>query len=512
MTRIAFRCDASIAIGSGHVARCMALAHALRARGATVELVSRALPERVRQLLVEPQGVHVHNLASAPSPGELTDEGEALGHADWLPVSQKLDAHQSVEVLRTQPRVEWLIVDHYALDARWERAVRPHVERVLVMDDLADRDHVCDALLDQNFFVDAQTRYEQRVPSPAKLILGPKFALLRDEFAEARDRLPPRTGRLERIFVCFGGFDGAQQTLRALQALEESALPGVQVDVVIASDHADRARIEKHCSTHRDWKLHLDATTMADLMAAADLAIGASGVMNWERASLCLPAIVASVAENQHIVARDLAADRACIYLGRSDDWRAETLAGMLRGLKGTPSLLAAIAARAGALADGHGARRVAAALIPEAISLRPATPADCDALHTWRNAEETRRYSTSTAAIAIEDHRRWFERVLKDEHVALLVGEHAGRPVGVLRYDIERDEATVSIYMVPGEAGRGLGTALLRAGTQWLRTHRAGVRRVHALIRRDNARSLEAFGNAGYRLASHTYMLELAP
>jgi UDP-2,4-diacetamido-2,4,6-trideoxy-beta-L-altropyranose hydrolase len=512
MTRIVFRCDASIAIGSGHVARCMALARALRARGAAVELVSRAPPERVRQLLVEPNGVHLHDLASAPVPGELTDEGEPLGHAHWLPVSQRLDAVQTIEVLRTRPRAEWLIVDHYALDARWERAVRPHVERMLVIDDLADRDHVCDALLDQNFFIDAETRYEGRLPTHTELILGPKFTLLRAEFAEMRDRLQPRTGRLDRIFVCFGGFDGAQQTVRALQALEEAALPGVQVDVVIASDHADRAQIEERCGTHGNWKLHLDATTMADLMAAADLAIGASGVMNWERASLCLPAIVASVAENQHIVARDLAADRACIYLGRSEFWRADTLAGMLRGLKGTPSLLAALAARAGSLADGHGARRVAARLIPEAVALRRANPADCDAIHAWRNAEETRRHSTGTAAIALEDHRRWFQRVLKDEAIALLIGEHAGRSVGVLRYDIERDEATVSIYMVPGEAGRGLGTALLRAGTQWLLTHRADVRRVHALIRRDNAPSVEAFRNAGYGLASHTYTLELAP
>src|SRR5262249_4208124 len=157
----------------------MALAHALEERGARIELASRALPARVRELLVTPVGVEVHALETMTSGADATpDEGPPLAHAAWLSVAQKVDAAQTAEVLRRGERPQWLIVDHYALDARWERVVRPHVERILVIDDLADRDHNCDALLDQNFFLDAETRYDARVPAHVERLLGPRFALL----------------------------------------------------------------------------------------------------------------------------------------------------------------------------------------------------------------------------------------------------------------------------------------------------------------------------------------------
>jgi UDP-2,4-diacetamido-2,4,6-trideoxy-beta-L-altropyranose hydrolase len=511
MTRVVIRCDASAAMGGGHLARCMALAHALKERGARIELASRGLPERVRELLVTPLRVPVHALETVPTPAAdfEPDGSPPLAHAAWLPVPQQLDAAQTAAVLRAGDRPDWLIVDHYALDAHWERIVQPHVGRILVIDDLADRDHVCDALLDQNFFLDAQTRYHARMPAHAERLLGPRFALLREEFAQARGRSAERDGRLRRVFVCFGGFDGMRQTLRALRALEQAGLHGLSADVVISGEHPDRTEIEQRCR-QAGWQVHFDVTRMAGLMVQADLAIGASGVMNWERAAVGVPAIVVSVAENQHVVAVDLAADRACIYLGAATDWRAETLSAHLRALAGTPSLLSALAARAAALTDGLGARRAAACMLPAPISLRTAQTSDCEAIYAWRNAESTRRYSNSTQAIALTEHRRWFERVLREPDVVLLVGEAAGRPVGVLRYDMAGDEATASVYMVPEEAGRGLGTALLRAGTQWLREHRPNASRVHAEIHRENVASLRAFSNAGYRRVREIWTLEL--
>lgn len=511
MARVVFRCDASPAIGGGHVARCMALAHALRQRGAQVELVTRGLPARVRELLVEPSGCAVRDLPApdaAPPPGK--DAGQPLAHADWLSVSQSTDAVQTIEALRAGGHADWLIVDHYALDARWERALQPYADKLLAIDDLADREHACDALLDQNFFLAPEVRYTERVPPHAELMLGPKFALLREEFGAARMQVGERTGALRRIFVCFGGFDGASQTLRALQAIDAAALDDVAVDVVIGSDHRERGQIEALCARKPARRVHLDASNVAELMVPADLAIGASGIMNWERAALGLPAIVASVAENQHTVARDLASDRACIYLGLADDWTAQTLSALLRALAGTPTLMRALAVRAAALTDGLGARRVAARLLPLQIELRRATPADRDSLLSWRNAPESRRHSGSAEAIASDQHAAWFARVVEDPRVALLIGEHAGSPVGVLRYDVGGASAAVSVYLVPGRHGQGYGTALLRAGTHWLRKHHPGVAQVYAEIRRDNTASLEAFANAGYQVNRSIYTLDV--
>ena len=511
MPRIVFRCDASSAIGSGHVARCMALAKTLRARGAEVELISRALPTVVRDLLVAPAGVTARELAAADRPADVSeDDGEPLRHSHWLEVSQKTDAEQTVHALSGRPRPDWVIVDHYALDARWERRVRKHVSAILAIDDLADRDHACDALLDQNFFRHPQARYEGRVPPDAERMLGPRFALLREEFTAARANTTVRDGPLRRIFLCFGGFDGARQTVRALEAIERAELTATQVDVVIGPAHADRNEIEERCQRQPGWRVHLNAANVAELMAAADVAIGASGIMNWERACLGLPAIIASVAENQQEVAEDLAAERACIYLGHAQSWGVSTLAGLLRGLAGTPSLLRALSERTRALTDGKGTLRVAARLLPSAIELRPATLADCDAIHAWRNDETTRRFSGDAAAIPLTRHREWFQRTLAAPSVDLLIGERANEPVGVLRYDREGAAATVSVYLVPGQSGQGFGVELLRSGSRWLRERRPDVRTIRAHISTANSASLRAFSDAGYLLDHETYTLTL--
>ena len=511
MPRIVFRTDASARIGGGHVARCMALGQALASRGAEVHLISRNLPPRMRELLVEGTDTKLHEL---PEPcgaaAALRDEGEPLGHAHWLPVTQKADAVQTIEILRGLAPVEWLVVDHYALDARWEGEIAPHADAILAFDDLGDRDHCCDALLDQNFFLDAEARYAGRVPAHAELMLGPRYAPLRPEFAEARGRVRERTGELARIFVCFGGFDGAKQTERALDAIDAAGLEGVAVDIVTGSDHPHHREIAERCAACPGYRLHTDTANVAELMLPADLAIGASGIMNWERAALGVPAIITTVAENQEPVARDLAADRVSIYLGDAHAWRSETLTALLRGLQGAPSLLRALAARTASLTDGDGARRVAARLLPQPLALRRATPDDCDAMHAWRNTEAARRYSGDPAPIPLEQHREWFARVVDDANVALLIGERDGEPIGVLRYDIAGASANVSVYLTPGVHGQGLGTALIRAGTRWLRAHRSEVTHLDARIRCDNAASLDAFANAGYRAGSHVYTRDL--
>jgi len=511
MPRVAIRCDASPRIGTGHVARCVALARALRSRGADVEILSRNLPDRVRKLLVAGADVTVRALPAADGAARDAD-GPALAHASWLDGSQQGDAGQCGRILAEGPRADWLVVDHYALDARWERSMRASVDRILAIDDLADRDHDCDALLDQNLFPDAEARYNDKVPQRARVLCGPKYALLRKEFALARSALSPRDGILRRAFVCFGSFDPAGQTLRALEAIDAAGIQGLAVDVAIGNDHPRRDAIEAFCRSRPGSGLHVDAANVCDLMARADLAIGASGSMNWERAALGLPSIVTSVADNQHAVAQPLATDLGCIYLGAAADWRPETLAGLLRGLNGTPTLMAALSARAGALADGKGAARVAARLLPELIALRLAQPADCEAVLAWRNDEETRRESHDPRSIDAESHRAWFRRVLDDPGKALLIGERGGEPIGVLRYDLQGEgaRALVSIYLVPGNGGHGLGSALLRAGSRWLREHRPAVARVRAEIRPGNRRSIGAFADAGFRPDSLNYALEL--
>lgn len=238
---------------------------------------------------------------------------------------------------------------------------------------------------------------------------------------------------------------------------------------------------------------------MAELMAAADLCLGAGGGACWERCCVGLPALVVATAANQIEQCRVLAEAGALIYLGAAVDCDAARWANALAWLLALPQLLAHLSRQGWSLVDGEGARRVAGHLLATQLTPRRATTADSAALLAWRNHPDTRRRSFDPAEIAPATHERWFEAVLADPDRELLIVERAGAPLGVLRYDIADGRALVSIYLVPGLAGQGWGTRLLLAGEAWLRRQRPDVRVLEAAIASANIASSRAFQAAGF-------------
>lgn len=299
MKNIAIRVDASSQIGTGHFMRCLTLADALKKRGAQVRFISRHLPDYFRISLL--QKGHEFTLLE-PRDNNCAHTG--LAHSDWLGTSQDVDAQDSLQVL-TDRIWDWLIVDHYSLDTKWEAALRQVSKKILVIDDIADREHNCDVLLDQNYYSDMNTRYAGKVPAHCHLLLGPRFALLRDEFRFLREKTKPRTGPIRRILVFFGGVDAENYTGRTIDALVSLRVKNVHIDVVIGAQHPNSESIREMCSQH-SFGYHVQTDRMAELMAAADLAIGAGGSATWERCCLGLPALVLSLAENQSEIARGL--------------------------------------------------------------------------------------------------------------------------------------------------------------------------------------------------------------
>ena len=211
--RIAFRVDASLQMGSGYVMRCLTLADAFREKGAEIIFVCREHPGHLFDLIEASQHLVLRlPFATTFATGELA-------HADWLGETQKEDARQSIEALKTIGNVEWLVIDHYALDVEWEAIMRSYCENIMVIDDLADRKHDCDVLLDQNYYHGKRGRYKNLVPPRCKNLLGPKYALLRQEFKEMRRNLKVREGIKKRIFIFFGGSDPTNETKKALLAI-----------------------------------------------------------------------------------------------------------------------------------------------------------------------------------------------------------------------------------------------------------------------------------------------------
>lgn len=348
---VAFRTDASTQIGTGHFMRCLTLADGLGTQAGRIRFLSRNLPAHLHEMLASRGFEHV----------PLNDEGEdasgTLAHSHWLPAGQEADAKTARRALQDDTW-DWLVVDHYALDADWERAVRPAVGRVMVIDDLADRQHDCDVLLDQNYYVDMQFRYEGKVPSSCRLLLGPRYALLREEFSELRKHVKPRDGKVRRILVFFGGVDAGNYTGLAIQALLQARLAGVLVDVVIGAQHPCRMEIERACA-EAGYACHVQTTRMAELMAQADFAIGASGAASWERCCLGLPSLVAVVADNQIKIADDLEKTGAIAVMRGGQPSSAKCMAESILEVICNSNAIQDMSNQGLQLVDGMGAGRV---------------------------------------------------------------------------------------------------------------------------------------------------------
>lgn len=483
--QVAFRVDASRTIGAGHLMRCATLADELRRAGAEVRFFSRPLAGHYGDWLAE-RGLAVTWLAAG---------AEADGEEDA----------RATLMAAAGAQFDWLVVDHYDLDRRAHRTLRAIARRVLVIDDLADREHDCELLLDQNLGGPAD-RYRPLLPPHARCLLGPRYALLRPAFAELRAQRPARSGEVRRLVVCFGGADPADHTAAALQALAAFVARLERVDVFAGAAYAHRPALADRCAAlGARVVLHPPHADPAPALAQADLALGAGGTMNWERACLGVPTLAFGIADNQVAVLGELLAGGH--LLGEAEMLRPAParIAAWLEVALHSPALLAGLAERSRALVDGEGARRVAAELLTgEALSFRAATVEDSQRLHAWRNAPGVRAASLDPREISVDAHQSWLSACLADPRRVLLIAESAGRPEGVVRFDLGEREAFISVYRVPGSTGR---QRLVAEATAWFHAHHPDRPRIVAEVRSDNPASRAVFLAAGYA-ESHAVLI----
>ena len=294
--RVIFRVDASLQMGTGHVMRCLTLAQVLKENGANVEFICRNhkgnLTDKIRL-----NGFVVHEL-------ELFGEANvdtSLAHSHWLGVTQRQDADDCVDILKVK-KLDWLIVDHYALDEQWQKRLKPYYEKLMVIDDLADRKHQCDILLDQTFGRQ-QEDYSTFTPKGCQLLLGSKYALLRPECAEWRPyslerRIKPE---FKQLLINMGGVDIDNVTKSILDELKICNLPDdTNITIVMGGSAPHIASVKSKVSElpyKAEVKVNVD--NMAEIMTNSDMAIGAAGATTWERCCLGLPTIQIVIAKNQ---------------------------------------------------------------------------------------------------------------------------------------------------------------------------------------------------------------------
>ncbi len=472
--RVLIRADGSARIGGGHVMRCLTLAEVLRARGHEVRFVTVAAGQGDMIPRLQAAGFAVTGLAPAP----LDDDPEAPPHRHFLSLPWAADAQATGEVAaRFAP--DWLIWDHYGLDARWVRQVRAAAPgmRVLAIDDLDDRPLGADLALDQARL----GPYAPQFPALSTL-RGPHYVLLRPEFAALRPQaLALRDGLVGRVLIAPGMGDLAGLAPLALRALE--GFPVLEAEVVMGAASQSRADVEALVAANPRFRLTLDATDMAERMARADLCIGAGGTTTWERCCLGLPTVLVAVAANQQGTLASIAEAGAAETLGLTE-WQVP--GRLAEAVAKAVARAADLAKASAALVDGLGADRVADVLEGH---LRPVTPQDADLLFHWRDRSAIRAMSLTEAPLDWPTHVDWVNRAATRSDGLWLIYAEGGRDIGHVNARAEGTTWTWGFYIGAEDAPKGAGRRMLAAFL-----HRLLVRpdfdRLNAVVKRGNAPS----------------------
>lgn len=496
---IAFRVDASFAMGTGHVMRCLALAEGLKSDGVDIVFVCRKHTGHMLGV-IESRGFRTIGL-QAPTTN-WTATGAQPAHAQWLGVDWQTDADDTIAALDCM-RLDWLIVDHYALDARWEQRVAGLASRIAVIDDLADRPHACHILIDQNLVSGTRERYMELVPEGAALLLGPYYALLQPDYRHFRADARPRGGSIRRILVSFGGVDSLGLTAMAVDALLAEHNGELEVDIVLSAQAPDYVRIEQKIVGLAHFRLHDRVPSLAGLMLRADLMIGAGGTTSWERLCLGLPAVVITMAENQRPIAEELARRGLVRWLGDASQatvtmLRTELAALFRHGLDANWS------EKCLSIVDGRGVERVSTVLganrdMP--IVIRNAMADDEALLLEWANDPQTRQNAFNPQAISAQAHHDWFtKRLNRPDHCVLFIAEtESGIPIGQIRFEREGLEWEISYALAPMFRGVGLGRPMLDRAIQHLRGQRPVISLL-GQVKIDNPASSKIFTALGFR------------
>jgi UDP-2,4-diacetamido-2,4,6-trideoxy-beta-L-altropyranose hydrolase len=496
---IVVRADASAVIGAGHVMRMLTLAEGLRNLGADVTFVGR----RHKGNLLEVTRTHGFSLVDLPEPADDFRPEALPERAAWVGACWQDDAQQTLKAIGSLgSRPDWLVVDHYGLDKSWEATMRPAVQGIFVVDDLADRMHDCDFLLDQNLVEGSQRRYVGKVSPRCRLMLGPRYALLSPVYSQLRERTLVRQGKINRILISFGGSDQHGLSTLALRAFVNLNRRDIEVDVIVADTISAKRIMDDLHDKHSNIHVHVNVRSLAPFISAADLAIGAVGSTSWERLCLGLPSLVITTAENQKPLAEALHARGLVEWLGHFDEVSVAMLEDSLRALvnRGCDEVASRMCRE---IVDGSGLSRVLTALLLNSstpLAVRSVCASDESLLFDWSNDPETRQNSFSSATIAAAEHHNWLAGKLRDvENCRMYIIEtKSAVPVGQVRFELEDNVWFINYSVGAPYRGKGLGRRSVELALSKLRATQKRLY-VAGRVAPHNLASHRVFQNLGF-------------
>ena len=493
---ILFRVDASLQIGNGHVMRCLTLADALRQEGASCTFVCRE-HEGNLLALIQHKGHNTLALPNSSANISLSATPARQEYLTWLGTIAQEDAWQTITALQALAldRPAWLIVDHYALDSEWESALRPYCQKIMVIDDLADRRHDCDLLLDQTFGRDERD-YQPLVPEHCTILTGSCYALLRSEFAEWREYSLQRRQELQlkQLLITLGGVDKDNVTGKVLAALNDSDLPSDCHITIVMGKHAPWLDAVTTQAKQLPWstEVKVDVSNMAELMANSDLCIGAAGSTTWERCCLGLPTIQFTIAINQEKIAEQLQSINVIVWLRKIAQLKDHIIFAHKHQKK--------LALGCATVCDGQGISRVVNKVFSIEsedlfLQLRPISNEDNLFLKSLQTLE-IRKFFTNPQIPSEDEHRKWFSTISACAESLVLIIEYHSKKVGMLRVDnLHAQLPEISIIISTAHAGKGIGVSSLKTLAEIFKKQK-----LKAIIHNKNISSIRIFEKSGFR------------
>jgi UDP-2,4-diacetamido-2,4,6-trideoxy-beta-L-altropyranose hydrolase len=472
-----FRADANVGIGTGHVMRCLALAQACHDDGGSATLATADITPALSS-----------RLAGEKIAARLIKA--SIGSSD--------DALQTT-ALAKETNCAWVVLDGYQFSEDYQRHVTRAGLKLLVIDDNGELDHYfANLVLNQNLHA-TDSLYRNHEPY-TRLLLGPRFALLRREFRRWSGWKRNVSTDVRRILVTMGGSDPDDITSLMIRSLAQSNLGSAKVTVLVGGSNPRRETLlQQITDQHLEAELITDADDVPGLLASSDLAISGAGTTCWEMCLLGLPSILIELAPNQHEIGQRLDDVGAATFLGRGEDISPGLIKQKLEELLYSPDRRKQISERAQRVVDGKGAGRVLSFLKHD-VRLRRTREDDCRMFWEWANDPEVRAMSFSSEPVSWEKHVRWFTSKQVDPSSLLYVAtDETSHPIGQVRYQLDRDRAVLSISLTPESRGKGLGKTTLLAATEEL-FQASPARAIDAFVKPENEPSLRLFDSAGFR------------
>ena len=485
MTKVLFRVDSSSYLGGGHLSRCIELAKFFVGKNHEVYFLCKNLEGNLNYWI-------------------KSEKFQLLTiNKDIIDLESELI--ETEQIISKYKKFSSLVVDHYKLDYRWENKMRKFADRIVVIDDLANRKHDCDFLIDQNCFEDSESRYEKLVSKKTVKLLSPKYAIVKKEFHNFKSE-KNRFNKIKNLFICFGATDPSNHTLATLKTLRKIDYRFHSINIFTTAGNKNLASIEKESRKINNCYFHKNNEDLPKILSNSDLAIGAGGTMCWERAYLGIPTIAFAIAKNQ--VENLSALIKEGIVLGESTNLKPDVkkIEFWLKMILDNKSLAKKLSQKSKKLVDGFGIQRIYESIYPTKYNFRFVNLGDSENIFNWRNSMTIRSISKDKKVLDYESHLRWFKKKLSDKNVLFLIAEFQSNPIGVIRFEIEENDAFISIYKVP-KSPKSFG--LIKKSSMWLFSNYPNIKKIKAEILADNEKSYNAFSYAGFKGPTFRMYLE---